>query len=108
MTVIMPCLSVSLGHHFRQGKCASQPHVEACVCLCSDRAWQGVLCRQLKLFINALLDNTPSNPIIWQAAIRAFAVCLSVCMGQIRYQQAGVKVSRGEAVKDYHYSDSAF
>lgn len=57
-------------------------HNSALVCVCiSGRAWQGMPCRQLKLLINALLDNTQANPIIWQAVIRAFAAltaCLSV------------------------------
>lgn len=46
--------------------------VRACACV-SGKAWQRMLCRQLKLFINALLDNTPANPIMWQPVIRAFA-----------------------------------
>lgn len=68
------------------------------VCVCSSAAWQGMPGKQLKLFINALLDNTPANPIIWQAAIRAFAslaACLSLYWQQICYQCLVVKMNRG-------------
>lgn len=52
-----------------------------CVCTCVFLSfiWQGKPCRQLKVLINALLDNTPANPIIWQALIRAFA-SLTACL----------------------------
>lgn len=49
------------------------PYVSMCVWW--DRAWQNMQHRQLKLFINALLDNAQANPIIWQAVIRALAAC---------------------------------
>lgn len=58
--------------------------IRVCARVCrSGRVWQGMPCRQLKLLINALLDNTQANPIIWQAVIRAFASltgCLSVSL----------------------------
>lgn len=66
---------------FQMGQiCVTTLCCSICVCVSSSgRAWQGMPCRQLKLLINALLDNTQANPIIWQAVIRAFAP-LSACL----------------------------
>lgn len=69
---------------FQTGQiCVTTLCCSVCESVCSSgRVWQGTPCRQLKLLINALLDNTQANPIIWQAVIRAFAsltACLSVC-----------------------------
>lgn len=68
---------------FQMGQNTSQPCVVICMMcafVCSSGCLAGNSCRQLKLFINALLTNTPANPIIWQAAIRAFALLLPVCL----------------------------
>lgn len=79
--------SVSLGRHFRWDKYVSKPCFLVCMCVyvChSGSTWQGVLCRQLKLLINALLDNTQANPIIWQAVIRAFASLTAWLSGSLQ------------------------
>lgn len=83
MTAIMVCL-YSLDEYkfcitwtlFQMGQiCFKAVCVSLCVCV----TWQGKPCRQLKVLINALLDNTRANPIIWQPLIRAFA-SLAVCL----------------------------
>lgn len=63
-----------------------------------------MLWRQLKLFINALLDNTPANPIIWQAVIRAFAsltACLSVSL--LGVDMLSVPCCKGEQRGSHEY-----
>ncbi len=100
MVAVLVCLSSSDEYKvcitwttFQMGQiCITTLCCSVCMCVCvcvwervcgSGRTWQGMRCRQLKLLINALLDNIQANPIIWQAAIRAFAsltACLSVSL----------------------------
>lgn len=75
--------------------------VSVCVCR-SGWAWQRTLCRQLKLFINALLDNTPANPIIWQAVIRAFAsLAASLSVGLLGADMLSAACCNGEQRESY-------